>query len=134
LLAINIMEADIVVIREGCTLSRAMDLFGESASEALPVLDGEGRLMGVVSREDLESAISAGSGEEAAGRRAVSLVGLARGGFVSAGPGATADELREMLGAGASAVYIVDGGGRLLGRVQGQDLLRREREYQGGGA
>ncbi len=56
----DVMNRDVVVVRSGTSLSDAAQLMVERGRKLLPVVDGEGRPIGVVSRDDVLHAIAQG--------------------------------------------------------------------------
>lgn len=141
MIAVNAMDLDVEVIREEEGLSRVSDIFEKNGEAVLPVLHGDGRLVGVLWRDDLEAFLK-DSAKSGAGQGGPAMVAeLVRGDYIVAGPMATVDEIRKKLAsasgegrgevvASGAFVYIVDGHGRLLGRVGSADLERREKAYE----
>ncbi len=133
MIAVNIMDINIRVLGSGDSLERASEVFSGSGEVVLPVLNGEGVLMGVLSKKTLPPALDgeAGKGAEAAGakRAPLSAGGVCGKAFISAGPGATFSELKDKLPRARGVIYIVDNSGRLLGRVGEAELAARAAEY-----
>jgi CBS domain-containing protein len=49
----DVMTTDVIAVRRGATLSRAIELMLQHRHTALPVVEGDGRLVGLVSEADL---------------------------------------------------------------------------------
>ncbi len=145
MIAANMMDMDVQAIDmqaigEGGDLSGVLGIFEKAAEDVLPVLQGGGRLVGVLWREDIEAFLK-GSAERGEGQVGPAMAAaLVRADYAAAGPMASADEIREKLasasggggkaGASAAFVYIVDGHGRLLGRVGQAEIELREKAYE----
>jgi CBS domain-containing protein len=141
MIAVNVMDLDVEVIREEEGLSRVFEIFEKSPEAVLPVLHGDGRLVGVLWRDDLEAFLK-GSAKRGARQGGPAMVAeLVREDYIVAGPMATVDEIRKKLAsasgegrgeiaASVAFVYIVDGHGRLLGRVGSTELELREKAYE----
>jgi len=122
MIAVNIMNIKVTSLSADDSLARANEVFSSVEVDELPVLDGSAVIIGVLSRERL---LRAGGGKSA-----LNVGALSEKTFKSAGPEARLVELRNQLkGAEHGPVFIVDNGGRLLGRVGEAELARRAAEY-----
>jgi CIC family chloride channel protein len=88
----------------------------EEGREALPVVDAEGNVFGVVSARSVERALREGEGDASAGDLAEGVPLLM-----------VADDLRDaagLLAAGEEALPVLDPGGKFVGWLEHRDVLR----------
>lgn len=136
MLAANMMDANAPVIAPDGTLKDALEIFDKRGVCLLPVVDGSGRVSGVISRTSLMAAIACGtlpglianldglSGKKAAG--------FMDKNFASAGPEAPALAVISLFLNGPAfteAVLVVDNSKRLLGVITPEAVLRRLCSY-----
>jgi len=122
MIAVNIMNIEVTALLAEDSPARANEVFSAVDVDELPVLNGQAVIIGVLSRQRL---LRAGGGKSD-----LNAGGLSERGFKSAGPEAKLVELRNQLkGVEHGSVFIVDNGGRLLGRVGEAELARRAAEY-----
>ena len=111
----SVMTADVVTTPSTADVSSVAETFRRSHHGALPVVDDDGRLLGIVSRSDLVKTEGDGS---------VSVLTVATTDAVSIGP---ADSLQTALGVmveeGVSHLPVVDGD-RLVGMCTRSDILQ----------
>jgi tRNA nucleotidyltransferase (CCA-adding enzyme) len=94
--------------------SRRMSLTGHTA---FPVVDGEGRLVGMISRKDLDKAAHHGLGH-------APVKGFMTRRLVTVEPEASLQEVQRLMMENAIGRVLVVEGGRALGIVTRKDLLR----------
>jgi len=142
LTASNLMSRDVVVIPREMSLRKAAHLLSQARISGGPVVDDEGRCVGVLSATDFvhwaegEGPAAARSRPrapcycaewEVTGREAVPegrVCDYMTADPVTAAPSATVPELaRMMLDAHVHRVIVVDKGGRPVGVVSSTDLL-----------
>jgi CBS-domain-containing membrane protein len=134
----DVMTTDVVVARPGATYREMIDLLAARRVNALPVVDEDRRIVGVVSESDLLAKVEhAGTDRphwfgrgrvqrrKAAGRTAADLM-TSPAIVVAAGTGIAA-AARRMHEAGVKQLPVVDGEGRLAGIVTRGDLLKQHR-------
>jgi CBS domain-containing protein len=127
----EIMTRSVVTVRSSDPVKQAAGLLAEHRITAMPVLDGTGRLVGMVSEADLlahrmahdpRSHLWRDEQQRADPARTVGEV-MSRT-VVSLGPDAYLADIAElMLDRGLRSIPIVDGG-RVVGIVSRRDLLR----------
>ena len=108
------METGFARLDAGATLSDAVDLLLATPQRELPVVDGFGKLVGILSREELIGAL--------AGKpRETPVLDVMRAPASTLRPGASLDDaLAELSESDAGAIGVIDAEGRLAG------LLTRE--------
>ena len=131
MLAREIMTRSVVTVRTDDPAKLAAGLLAEHRITAMPVLDGAGRLIGMVSEGDLLAHRVAHDprshmrrDEQSQSDPAHTVGEVMSGTVVSLGPDADTASIAElMLDRGLHSVPIVDGG-RVVGIVSRADLLR----------
>lgn len=136
----EVMTTEVVTIRPDATLKEAALLLAANGVSGLPVVDGEGAVLGVVSEADVLAKETAPEGERrgiahwlldardpwletrfAARTVAEAMSSPAR----TIGPEETVVEAAtRMLEDGINRLPVVDGGGKLVGLVSRGDLVR----------
>jgi CBS-domain-containing membrane protein len=117
--AADVMTSPAVVVNPATTVREASALLGDHGFSALPVVDSEGRLVGIVSGADL---LLAGMAQETANAPVARVM---RKQVISAHTSATPAELTAtMLSQRLRCLPIVAEGQLLVGVVSRSDLLR----------
>jgi CBS-domain-containing membrane protein len=117
--AADVMSSPAVSVNPGTTVRAASAMLGDHGFSALPVVDDEGRLVGIVSGADL---LLAGMSPETANSPVARVM---RGSVISAPVTATPAELTAtMLSQRLRCLPIVAEGQVLVGVVSRSDLLR----------
>jgi CBS domain-containing protein len=119
-----VMTRAVVCVRPGESADKALRLLVEHAVNGLPVVDGEGRPIGMLSRGDLlEERLEVLTEGERAGLARVGDLMTAQA--VSLPESATVADASELMASyGVHRVPVVDGAGRLVGIVSALDVLR----------
>ncbi len=117
----DVMTTEVVVAYPTTPVKQAAGLLTQHGVSALPVTDGQGRVLGVVSEADL-----LGGGQRLADRQAAATAGeVMASPAVTVNPQATVTEAaRRMQASGVKRLPVVAGSGRLVGIVSRADLLR----------
>ncbi len=117
----DVMTTEVVVAYPTTPLKQVAGLLTQHGLSALPVTDGQGRVLGVVSEADL-----LGGGQRLADRQAAATAGeVMASPAVTVNPQATVTEAaRRMQTGGVKRLPVVAGSGRLVGIVSRADLLR----------
>jgi CBS domain-containing protein len=117
----DVMTIEVVVAQPTTPVKQVARLLADHRLSALPVVDGRGRVLGVVSEADL-----LGDGRPLAGGQPAATAGA-----VMTSPAVTVDAqatvteaARRMQAAGLKRLPVVAGSGRLVGIVSRADLLR----------
>lgn len=131
----DVMTADVVVARPDTTYRELIGLLAGRRVNAVPVVDGDRRIVGVVSESDLLVKVecagedrsrwfrrSRGRRRKAAGRVAADL--MTAPAVVVRADMSIADAARRMSDAGVKQLPVEDGEGRLAGIVTRGDLLK----------
>jgi len=134
----DVMTTDVASIPENASFRKIVDLIEERRVGGLPVVDGNGRVVGVVSEADLLAKVEySGSGErhalfesqhrraaldKAAGTAAYEVMTTPAITVLPATPIAVAARLMDS--AGVKRLPVVDEQGALVGIVTGEDLLK----------
>jgi CBS domain-containing protein len=120
----SMMTRAVVCVRPGESADKALRLLVEHAVNGLPVVDGEGRPIGMLSRGDLlEERLEVLTDGERAGLARVGDLMTAQA--VSLPESASVAEASELMASyGVHRVPVVDGSGRLVGIVSALDVLR----------
>ncbi|MBI5453303.1 MAG: CBS domain-containing protein [Deltaproteobacteria bacterium] len=133
MVAANIMGlAEAVSI--GSTIAEALNALKDAA--VVPVVDGEGRLVGQIGAYGLLKGLVASDGplgllEGISGIEKGKVEDLMERAFACIGPEAAASSVMALMeGKKAVAVFVVDDGMRLLGRITPKDMLERIWEYR----
>lgn len=117
----NVMTTKMVVAHPTTPVKQVAGLLAAQGLSALPVVDGRGRVVGVVSEADL----LANSQLLADGRGGVTAGEVMTSPAVTVTPQATVTEAaRRMQTSGVKRLPVVAGSGRLVGIVSRADLLR----------
>jgi CBS domain-containing protein len=130
----DLMSSIVTMLTAGAGLKEAAALMRSTGLSALPVVDGEGRVAGVLSEADLlvkverpapaESSRSFSEYRRRARWRGTLVGDLMSRPAVIARPDTTAPAAaRTMLDYGLERLPVVDGAGRLVGSVGRRDLL-----------
>jgi CBS domain-containing protein len=141
----SVMTGTVVAALEAAEYKEIVDMLIRYRVSALPVIDAERRVVGVVSEVDLAHKLEYATGDPAAPlferrrqRRARAKAGgdtateLMSSPAVTIQPHATVVEAaRRMDDAGVKRLPVVDGDGRLVGIVTRSDLLRVYRRSDG---
>jgi CBS domain-containing protein len=117
----DVMTIEVVVAHPATPVKQVADLLAGHGLNALPVTDGRGRVLGVVSETDL-----LGDSQRPAGGPAAATAGeVMTSPAVTVSPHATLTEAaRRMQAGGVKRLPVVAGSGRLVGIVSRADLLR----------
>ena len=117
----DVMTSDVVVAQPTTPVTQVARLLADHRLSALPVVDGRGRVLGVVSEADL-----LGADRPLAERQPPATAGaVMTSPAVTVDPQATVTEAaRRMQAAGMKRLPVVAGSGRLVGIVSRGDLLR----------
>jgi CBS domain-containing protein len=117
----DVMTIEVVVAHPTTRVKQVADLLAGHGLSALPVIDGQGRVLGVVSETDLF-----GDSQRPAGGPVATTAGEAMTSpAVTVSPHATLTEAaRRMQADGLKRLPVVAGSGRLIGIVSRADLLR----------
>ena len=117
----DVMTIEVVVAQPTTPVKQVARLLADHRLSALPVVDGQGRVLGVVSEADL-----LGAGRPVAERQPPATAGaVMTSPAVTVDPQATVTEAaRRMQAAGMKRLPVVAGSGRLVGIVSRADLLR----------
>jgi tRNA nucleotidyltransferase (CCA-adding enzyme) len=122
----NIMTRPVRVVPHGASVEQAEELFARYGHSAMPVVDADGVIKGLISRRDLDRA-------RRHGLRAAPLARYLWHGPTTLPPDAPLAEVRRALAADngerTGRVLVADEGRRLLGIITRSDLLR----HWGGG-
>ncbi|WP_406632618.1 HPP family protein [Amycolatopsis sp. WGS_07] len=123
----DIMTTPVIAVTPSASLAEASQLMTRHGFTALPVVDGRGRLLGLLNEEDV---LRAGTPGEAGPDDGVILGGHRTAGSVMRTPGMAAAaglEVSELAGrmaeAGVRSLPVLDDG-ILVGMVTFQDVLR----------
>jgi CBS domain-containing protein len=133
----DVMTTEVAVVREGTPFKRVAAVMAEHGVSGLPVLDADGRVVGVVSEADLlykeEDQDGGGLPAALAGRRARAARAKAAADTageamsspaVTIGPDATVGQAARLLvHRGVKRLPVVDDAGTLVGIVSRHDLL-----------
>lgn len=115
----DVMTTDVVTVAHDASPATAAEAVEGSGHTTLPVVDGTGLPVGIISRTDLleQESLAAGTVEE-----------IARRDVVTIGPDATVgDASRLMIAEEVDHLPVVDGGGRLVGMCTRTDVLKAAR-------
>jgi CBS domain-containing protein len=117
----DVMTIEVVVAHPTTPVKQVADLLAGHGLSALPVIDGRGRVLGVVSETDLF-----GDSQRPAGGPVATTAGeVMTSPAVTVSPHATLTEAaRRMQADGLKRLPVVAGSGRLIGIVSRADLLR----------
>ena len=117
----DVMTIEVVVTHPTTPVKQVADLLAGHGLSALPVIDGQGRVLGVVSETDLF-----GDSQRPAGGPVATTAGeVMTSPAVTVSPHATLTEAaRRMQADGLKRLPVVAGSGRLIGIVSRADLLR----------
>jgi CBS domain-containing protein len=117
----DVMTIEVVVAHPTTRVKQVADLLAGHGLSALPVIDGQGRVLGVVSETDLF-----GDSQRPAGGPVATTAGEAMTSpAVTVSPHATLTEAaRRMQADGPKRLPVVAASGRLIGIVSRADLLR----------
>ena len=130
----DVMTRRVVTAREDTPFKEVARLMAENGVRGLPVLGDEGRVVGVVSEQDLLAALDGGhshlelliDGKRGDLSADVSASDLMSKDVVSIGPDhEVAEAARIMLRNGVTRLPVLDDAERLVGIVTRTDLLRR---------
>jgi CBS domain-containing protein len=114
----DVMTIEVVVAQPTTPVKQVARLLADHRLSALPVVDGQGRVLGIVSEADL-----LGDGRD--GQPAATAGAVMTSPAVTVDPQATVTEAaRRMQAAGIKRLPVVTGSGRLVGIVSRADLLR----------
>ena len=117
----DVMTSEVVVAHPTTPVKQVAGLLADHGLSALPVVDGRGRVLGIVSEADLlgnNQRLADGQGAATAGEVMASPA-------VAVTPRATVTEAaRRMQASGVKRLPVVAGSGRLVGIVSRADLLR----------
>jgi CBS domain-containing protein len=122
----DIMTSPVVTVTPDTSLKDVAALLVERAVNALPVVDGDGRLCGIVSEADLlalEAAAPGASGARPAAPHSAREV-MSQSVYTVAEDTDAAAAARMMLRHGLKSVPVVAGDDRVVGIVARRDLLR----------
>ncbi|MCB5907520.1 CBS domain-containing protein [Streptomyces pinistramenti] len=124
----DLMTPDAVVVQRGTTFKEIMRLLDEYGISAVPVLDDDGRTVGVVSEADLLRRQTTKEGSSTAAAIMSSPAVVARPEWSAVRAARTMEEKR------IKRLPVIDDSGRLIGVISRRDLLqlflRRDRAIQ----
>ncbi|MFQ5441570.1 MAG: HPP family protein [Thermodesulfobacteriota bacterium] len=134
MLAGNIMDVQIKTLRPSDPASEAVRIILETGVGEVAVVDLEGALLGVVSEAALLKAMpfygpAPGSGQKNLSISEATAADFLEKDFFNLPPETPLSGVAELFaatGKRAAVVFILDAGGRLLGGISAQDLLKRE--------
>jgi len=110
------METRFTPVSIDASLSQAVDALLATAQHEFPVVDGFGKPVGLLTREDILNAVRQHGGEEPASA-------FMRSGVESVRSAAPVDSVFERLqGQGVAALYVTDADGRIIGLLTRQAL------------
>ena len=121
----EVMTADVVHVLADTPFKECVDMVGLHRIGALPVVDGSGRLLGILSESDLlrKEEVKGGNAEPRGSARTAGEA-MTRT-VVTVAPGtAVAQAARLMHRSSVRHLPVTDGGGRLIGIVARGDLLK----------
>lgn len=138
MLARDIMTSPVMTVDEGCNVKEAIEIFNASKIGAVPVLDAEGRMTGIVSEGDLLRRIASSWAQRAVPHtrdredglgnyikaRSWRIKDVMTSPVVSATPTATANQLAALLQAHDVKHVPVVEAGKLIGMISRRDLMR----------
>jgi CBS domain-containing protein len=138
--AAEAMSAPAITIAENRPLSQAVDLMLERGLKRLPVVDGEGRLTGMLSRLDIFRTVMVEAPDWNAFRaqkievlHLKNVADILRRDTQTVLPDASIEEVIRVIDANdIQRVAVVDNEGRLLGLISDRDLLHYFKEDQEG--
>src|SRR5918995_1088724 len=121
----DLMQSEVETLRDDIHVTDALLSLADSRVSALPVLDGTGRLVGVISRSDILA--SEEEAEEESAREArfenTSVRDLMTSPALTIAPDASVREAaQQMLSAGVHRL-VVTRGERVIGIISGSDIV-----------
>lgn len=131
----DVMSTHVIAVRENASYKEMAARLREMHVSAFPVVDGDGRVLGVVSESDLlakaalGAGIPAGPGGMTRARDQAKATGVTAGELMSAppatvGPADTVTHAAQLMyGRRVKRLPVVDDGGRLVGIVSRADVL-----------
>ncbi len=118
----DLMTVNVASVESGMPLGQFARLSEFRPLDTYPVVDADGQLLGVARLEDASAAIAAGS----------EVVDDVLRDALRIGPSEHVMTVLQRLTEGDTGrLYVVDGGGRLIGVLSTSDLLRHIREFAG---
>ena len=125
LTADELMTAEPKVVGDTASVGEAIELLEELDVRHLPVVDGEGNLVGMLSDRDLRPLADTNDPESWIRRMRTPVAELMTGGVICVTPDADMAEVIElMLEHRIGAIPVVDGEGQVVGIVSYVDILR----------
>jgi len=122
----DIMTKDVLTVRECDTLYDVARLLCDHKISGAPVVDADGRLVGVITEKDLLNTALGGGARNRKVAEAMSRH------LIAFGPDADVDKLAMVVSErGVRRVPVVDDQGRVLGVVARRDIVRIILERQG---
>ncbi len=124
----ELMKTPAHVVHPRTPLTAARDEMTNAGIHHLPVVDGKGMLVGMISDRDVERAISLMAAAEGA-RQNLTVGDIASGGELRVTPDLPAHEAAAMLiEAGGDGLPVVDKKGKVVGVLTSTDLIEVARE------
>lgn len=124
----QLMKTPAHVVHPKTTLAHAREEMSRAGIHHLPVVDGSGTLVGMLSARDIDRAIALMAVVEG-GRQSLLVGDITTGHGLRVPPDMPAHEAAAMLiESHADGLPVVDGSGRVLGVVTSTDLLEVARE------
>lgn len=121
----DLMTPEPKVVVDTASVGEAIELLEELDVRHLPVVDGEGNLVGILSDRDLRPLSDTNDAESWLRRMRTPVAELMTGGVVYVTPDAELTEIIElMLEHRIGAIPVVDGEGQVAGIVSYVDILR----------
>ncbi len=123
----DVMSRDMIATTAETSLGHAWDLLQRHRIKALPVVDGERRLVGIVTLSDffrqLGEVASAGQDAPASWQCALVSTVMTTSVYTAAAKTPMADLVRDVARSGRHHIPIVDDFGRLIGMITQSDML-----------
>ncbi len=147
MIAANIMTTDVLTFTPNNTLLDAVRLAGKNAVRQIPVVDGENKVLGVITPGIVLKVLLAGSSPQDSakgpngpkglldyfeGLAAQTVEGLMDKGFLSVMPETRASEIAVLFADSKTpvdSILVVDDHKRLLGMISPPDVFKRLWEY-----
>ena len=116
-LAKDIMSYPVKVVSEDESIASVNELLKKYGHSGIPIVDSNSRLAGIITRKDIDKAIKHGLSH-------APVKGFKSSGIVTAGPGATIEDIQDMMTENGIGRVPVVSKGEILGIVTRKDVLR----------